>query len=94
MTNVAGWFMYLAMQQQQAERDADWREMEAEVAAEVGRYEDELAADERHQELLDAMWATAPTPPEPQKEPAAAYLGPRIDVAGVGLTDLTASQLK
>ena len=93
MTNLGGWFMYLAMKQQEAERDADWREMEAETAAEIGRYADELAADERHQELLEAMWATAPKPPEPQKEPAAPYLGPRIDVAGVGLRDLSASPL-
>ena len=93
MTNLGGWFMYLAMKQQEAERDADWREMEAETAAEIGRYDDELAADERHQELLETMWATAPKPPEPEKEPAAPYLGPRIDIAGVGLRDLTTSPL-
>jgi len=93
MTNFGGWFMYLAMKQQDAERDADWRDLDAELAAEDRRYTDELAADERHQEMLEAMWATAPRPPEPQKEPAAAYLGPRIDVAGVGLRDLTASPL-
>ena len=93
MTNFGGWFMYLAMKQQDAERDADWREFDAELAAEDRRFADELAADERHQEMLEAMWATAPKPPEPQKEPAAAYLGPRIDVAGVGLRDLSASPL-
>lgn len=93
MTNLGGWFMYYALKQQEAERDADWREVDAEIAAEGRRYADELAADERHQEMLEAMWATAPRPPEPHKEAAAAYLGPRIDVAGVGLRDLTASPL-
>ena len=86
MTNLGGWFMYYALKQQEAERDADWRELDAELAAEDRRYADELAADERHQEMLEAMWATAPKPPEPEQAPAAAYLGPRIDVAGVGLT--------
>ena len=93
MTNFGGWFMYLALKQQEAERDADWREFDAELAAEDRRYTDELAADERHQEMLEAMRATAPMPPVPEQVPAAAYLGPRIDVAGVGLTDLTASPL-
>ncbi len=93
MTNLGGWFMYYALKQQEAERDADWRELDAEIAAEDRRYQDELAADERHQELIETMWATAPTAPEPAKQPAAAYLGPRIDVAGVGLRDLSASAL-
>ena len=93
MTNFGGWFMYYALKQQEAERDADWRELDAELAAEDRRYRDELAADERHQEMLEAMWATAPTPPAPEQVPAAAYLGPRIDVAGVGLRDLSASPL-
>jgi hypothetical protein len=93
MTDFGGWFMYLAMKQQESERDADWRELDAEMAAEDRRYQDELAADERHQEMLEAMWATALKPPEPEQAPAAAYLGPRIDVAGVGLRDLSASPL-
>ena len=93
MTNLGGWFMYYALKQQEAERDADWRELDAELAAEDRRYRDELAADERHQEMLEAMRATAPTPPAPEQVPAAAYLGPRIDVAGVGLRDLSASPL-
>ena len=93
MTNFGGWFMYLALKQQEAERDADWREFDAELAAEDRRYQDELAADERHEEMLEAMWATAPKPPEPEQAPVAPYLGPRIDVAGVGLTDLSASPL-
>ncbi len=93
MTNLGGWFMYYALRQQEAERDADWRELDAEVAAEDRRYADELAADERHQELVETMWATAARSPEPATEPADAYLGPRIDVAGVGLRDLTASPL-
>ena len=93
MTNFGGWFMYYALKHQEAEREADWRELDAEIAAEDRRYADELAADERHAELLETMWATAARSPEPAKEPAAAYLGPRIDVAGVGTRDLSASPL-
>ena len=32
MTNLGGWFMYHALRQQEAERDADLRELDAEIA--------------------------------------------------------------
>ncbi len=76
MTNLGGWFMYLAMKQQEAERDADWRELDAELAAEDRRYADELAADERHQEMLEAMWATAPRPPPADRRRGRGPAGP------------------
>ena len=37
MTNLGGWFMYLALKQQEVERDADWRELDADLAAESRR---------------------------------------------------------
>lgn len=85
--NLGGWWALLSIKQREVEQQAQWR-----------AFQDQMAAERRHQEVLAAMERRDDDvgDDEPVASPAAPvapYFGPRITIASLGVPDFGAGVL-